>query len=450
MSTSDPTTKRASEPPTDLNPFEAAERQRKILLRVVRTAFVVVLGAATVQSIVEVGAEGATSVIQLSLYWSLKVAIALSLAIIIISVDLLTPRKKISTLSTIFLGLLAGIVATVALSFLIDLVVQTHDFGMEKGSEKSWIFLIKILMGICLSYLGISIVLQTQDDFRLVIPYVEFVKQIRGPRPLLLDTSALIDGRIAEIGATGLVQSPVVIPRFVIAELQLLADSGDKLKRSRGRRGLEIVGRLQRSTRLDVSIEASNVIGQGVDQMIVELARQMQGMIVTTDSGLAKVAQIHGVQVLNLNDLSAAIRPAALPGDQVQVRIVRPGEQPGQGVGYLEDGTMVVVEDGGPSLESMVTVAIVSTVQTSGGRLLFARLAGDAAGHAVLEAPGATGSVPVPEPLSPAPAEVPEVVAAEAPSEAPPQAPQPALERGGGPFPPHPPRHANRLRNPRR
>jgi len=436
------------DPRTELNPFEAAERQRTVLLRAVRVGFVILLSTVTLINILSVDTQGTKSVLQLGLGWGLKTAIAAVLAFIVIAVDAFTPTKKISTISTIFLGLLAGILATVALGFVVDLVAQANNIDDQK-----LLFMIKVAMGVCLSYLGISIVLQTQDDFRLVIPYVEFVKQIRGPRPMLLDTSALIDGRIAELGATGLIQSPVIIPRFVVAELQLLADSGDKLRRSRGRRGLEIVGRLQRANRLDVSIEPANVIGTGVDQMIVELARQMQGMVVTTDTGLAKVAQIHGVQVLNLNDLSAAVRPAALPGDHVPLRIVRPGEQPGQGVGYLEDGTMIVVEDGGASLDRQVIVAIVSTVQTSGGRLLFGRL--------VQEGPPAhSGSDPMhaePETLhmESAPVEPPDATGpqesehgAESPDR--PSTTDPAPPRGAGPYPPHPPRHGNRLRNPRR
>jgi len=436
------------DPRAELNPFEAAERQRKVLLRVVRAAFIILLVTVTLLNILKVGTEGAQSVMELGLGWGLKTAIAAVLAFVVIAVDVFTPRKKISTISTIFLGLLAGILATVALGFVVDLVAQANDIV-----DKSLMMVVKVLLGVCLSYLGISIVLQTQDDFRLVIPYVEFVKQIRGPRPLLLDTSALIDGRIVELGATGLIQSPVVIPRFVVAELQLLADNSDKLKRSRGRRGLEMVGRLQRASRMDVSIEPANVIGQGVDQMIVELARQMQGMVVTTDTGLAKVAQIHGVSVLNLNDLSAAVRPAALPGDQVPVRIVRPGEQPGQGVGYLEDGTMIVVEDGGPSLEQMVTVVIVSTVQTSGGRLLFARLAPNGTSPAV----GTAAPVPIEaragEPGSQrVSAAAPSIEQADAPPTSATGAPEDGAtpERSPGPFPPHPPRHPNRLRNPRR
>src|SRR5690606_35480395 len=141
---------------------------------------------------------------------------------------------------------------------------------------------------------------------------------------------------------TGLIQSPVVIPRFVIAELQTLADSSERLKRTRGRRGLELVGKMQRSPRLDVSVDETPVPGKSVDQMLVELARQLAGSLVTTDIGLARVGKIHGVTVINLNDVALAMKPSFIPGERLRVAIIKPGEQPEQGVGYLEDGTMVV------------------------------------------------------------------------------------------------------------
>jgi len=224
----------------------------------------------------------------------------------------------------------------------------------------------------------VSIVLQTQDQFRLVIPYVEFARQVRGPRPLILDTSAVIDGRILEISRTGLIQAPIVIPRFVIDELQRLADSGDGLKRSRGRRGLALVSRLQREPLLEVSVDESEVAGAGVDQMILDLATRTPGTIVSTDPGLTRVAGIKGVTSVNLNELASAMRPTVAPGDRIDVSLVRPGEQAGQGVGFLDDGTMVVAEDGGERVGQSVTLRVTSSLQTSAGRMIFARLAEDA------------------------------------------------------------------------
>jgi uncharacterized protein YacL len=238
-----------------------------------------------------------------------------------------------------------------------------------------------VLFGVAFTYLGVSIVLQTQDDFRLVIPYVEFAKQTRGVRPLLLDTSVLIDGRFLDAAETGLIQSPVVIPRFVIAELQTLADSAERLKRTRGRRGLELVGKMQRSPRLDVSVDETPVPGKSVDQMLVELARQLSGSIVTTDIALARVGKIHGVTVINLNDVALAMKPSFIPGERLRVSLIKPGEQPEQAVGYLEDGTMVVAENGRAAIGKTVDLIVATSLQTSAGKLIFARIPDGAVGE---------------------------------------------------------------------
>jgi uncharacterized protein YacL len=198
---------------------------------------------------------------------------AMLMALIVLAVDYFTPKKRVSTLFSVFVGLLGALLATVAVGFVIDVIVKSYDI---KAAD-TLVATIKVLLGISLSYLGVTTVLQTQDDFRLVIPYVEFSKQMRGVRPLVLDTSILVDGRIADIAQTNFLLAPIVIPRFVIDELQTLADSSDGVKRSKGRRGLDIVTRLQRAPRLDVSIEDSNVPGKAVDQMLVEFASPRQG-----------------------------------------------------------------------------------------------------------------------------------------------------------------------------
>jgi uncharacterized protein YacL len=250
--------------------------------------------------------------------------------------------------------------------------------------------------------------MQTQDDFRLVIPYVEFAKQVRGAKPLLLDTSALIDARIVDVSATRILQSSLVIPRFVITELQQLADSHDKLRRTKGRRGLEVVTKLQRQGTTDVIIDDMPVPGVGVDQMLVELARRMPGLIVTNDVGLARLAEIGGVGIINLNDLSNALKPALVPGEQLTLMLIKPGEQRDQAVGYLEDGTMVVAEDGFPFLNQRVTLVVTSTLQTSAGRLIFGRMAANgsdstrAAEIDRAELPPATGSTDPTDPAFPA------------------------------------------------
>ncbi len=383
-----------------LHPLLATQRQRSLILRVIRFVFfIIIVTVALVTLFNEAGPPGTETGISLEVPWWLPVIIAVGLFAVALLIDLATPNKKISTISGVFLGLFAGLLATVALSLLLDLVLGAWLPANIVVNFKAFTGLIKLLIGISLCYLGIVTVLQTQDEFRLVIPYVEFSKQIRGVKPLLVDTSALVDGRIVDLAASGLLQSTIIIPRFVIQELQTLADSQDKLKRSRGRRGLDAVGKLQRTGRVDVAIEEPvglpvalpgptgvATIGSGgltVDQALVELAQQLSARIVTTDTGLARVAQIQGLIVLNLHDLAAAMRQNLIPGESLTLGIVRKGEMPGQGVAYLEDGTMVVVEKAADRIGGEVNAVVVSTMQTAGGRMVFARLSGgDLAGSA--------------------------------------------------------------------
>jgi uncharacterized protein YacL len=380
-------------PRNDLTPFEAAARQRARILRGVRATFFILLVTVSILSAANITLPGFTHL------WWLPVVVALVLAGATLSIDLATPNKKISAIAGIFLGVLAGMLGTLAISYLMDLLLQVW---VDEGALKdlAWVLItIKLMIGITLCYLGITTVLQTQDDFRLVIPYVEFAKQIRGPRPLLLDSSALIDARIVDLSQTGIVQTPLLVPRFVVGELQVLADSSDRLKRAKGRRGLDIIARLQRLPAIDITIDETLVPGKAVDQMLIELARRLPATIVTTDSGLNRVASIQGVQVLNLNDVANALKPALIPGEHLSIRLIKRGEQPGQGVGYLEDGTMVVAEDGGQRIGEQVTLTVTSTLQTSAGRLIFGRMV-DTDGAA--RAPGSPSASAVPSPAPPA------------------------------------------------
>jgi len=202
---------------------------------------------------------------------------------------------------------------------------------------------------------------------------VEFAKRVRGVKPLVIDSSALIDGRIFDLAQTGILPSELIIPSFVIAELQLLGDSSDRLKRTRGRRGLEIVSRLQQEPRAIVLIEESLATGP-VDQLVIDLARDMPAIVVTTDVGLAQVAEIQGVPILNINDVANALKPNVIPGVSLELELLRRGEHEGQAVGYLDDGTMVVAEDGEAHIGGRVKLIVTSTTQTSAGRLIFGRV----------------------------------------------------------------------------
>ena len=236
---------------------------------------------------------------------------------------------------------------------------------------------LRICLGTVASYLAISLILQTKDDFRFIIPYIEFAKQQKGGRPLLLDTSVIIDGRIADIAETKFIDSPIVVPRFILHELQAIADSADRLKRDRGRRGLDVLNRLQGIRGLDVTIEDTPghaAPGDGADQMLVSLAAKCSGRIVTIDYNLNKVATVSGVEVLNINDLANALKSAVLPGQVLEVAVLRPGQEEGQGVAFLEDGTMVVVEDGKDAVGKTVTITVTNIIQRAAGRIVFGRI----------------------------------------------------------------------------
>lgn len=434
-----------------LHPLHAAKRQRAFLLSLTRILFLALFATVTLLTIIKFDV-GSQRSLELTISWHITLAVAGIIASIVVLADVFTPTKKISTLFSIFFGLLGAVLATIAVGFVIDLIATSYDIKALEliGSTK-------VLIGIALAYLAISIVLQTQDDFRLVIPYVEFAKQLRGPRPLMLDTSALIDGRIVEVAQTGLIQSPVVVPRFVISELQMLADSADRNRRSRGRRGLDMMTRLQRFAGIDVTVDETHPGDKqrGVDEMLVELALATRSMIVTTDSGLRRVAEIRAVPVLFMADLSNALKPQLGPGDAITLRLSRKGEQVGQGVGYLEDGTMVVAEDGGDYVGQIVPLMIGSTMSTSAGRLLFARVVKEAAapGDSAEQTVGpvdevetveaeVSNSQPAQEPVAAEEAPVAETHSEQAKTESPKR----------GPFPPVPPKtiRGTTPRNPRR
>jgi len=356
------------------DPRDIARENRASLIRVVRLVFGALLAVVTLSFLlrIDTGVLGNNPGQKLLEQWWVPLTASGVLGLFVIALDVLAPVKKLATVSGIFFGLLVGLVASFALSNIIDLLAQSYGWN-SKEFWPEYLSAVKILLGISLCYLGISTVIQTQDDFRLVIPYVEFARQIRGPRPMLLDSSALIDARIAELATTGIIQTPIIIPRFIVLELQTLADSSDKLKRAKGRRGLEIITRLQRSANIDVSIDDTQAPGVGADQMLLELARLMPATVVTTDTGLLRVASIQGISALNLHDVAAALRPALIPGTSLVLRIARAGDQRRQGVGYLDDGTMVVVEEAADDLDQSLRVEVTSTMQTAAGRLVFAR-----------------------------------------------------------------------------
>jgi uncharacterized protein YacL len=195
-----------------------------------------------------------------------------------------------------------------------------------------------------------------------------------------LDTSAIIDGRIADLYQSKLFDAPMIVPRFVLNELQLIADSADKLRRNRGRRGLDILKRMQSSTMLDVEIDDTVLEGveevKGVDQKLMVFAKHCNGRLATTDYNLSKVAQVREVDVVNINDLASSLKAIALPGEVMEVKIIKPGEEAEQGIGYLADGTMVVVEGARNKIGRELVISVTSSLQTSAGKMIFGKFEG--------------------------------------------------------------------------
>ncbi len=190
----------------------------------------------------------------------------------------------------------------------------------------------------------------------------------------ILDTSVIIDGRIADVCQTGFLEGPIVIPQFVLEELQHIADSSDVLKRNRGRRGLDILNRIQKELAVKVEIyEGDFEDVQEVDSKLVKLGKLVSGMVVTNDYNLNKVCEFQGVPVLNINDLANAVKPVVLPGEELNVQVIKDGKEQNQGVGYLDDGTMIVVEDGRDYIGKTIEVLVTSVLQTSAGRMIFAK-----------------------------------------------------------------------------
>jgi uncharacterized protein YacL len=298
----------------------------------------------------------------------------LTLGVLIITTDVLVRNKQITTLSAVYFGLLLGLLLGNMFSAALDPFLFDAEIAKEQAQRQA----VRLLITVVCCYLSISTLLQTKDEFRFIIPYVEFSKQVKGGRPLVLDTSVIIDGRIADICDTRFIDTKLIVPRFVLQELQSVADSSDKLKRNRGRRGLDMLKRMQNNTKVDLQMHEANLPElrevHKVDERLVVLAKALGARVVTNDYNLNKIAQLQGVEVINLNELANALKSVALPGEFMSVRLVKPGDQIGQGVGYLEDGTMVVVEQGRSFIGQDVTITVTSVLQTPAGRMIFGRI----------------------------------------------------------------------------
>ena len=308
--------------------------------------------------------------------WWTMVICGCTMGILVSLLEILTPKKKLGAFAGVFFGLLVGIL----ISFVLTQIVDTAMKAWRVDLYEEAITAIKIFLSVCICYLTITVVMRTKDDVRFIIPYVEFAKQTKGSRPLILDTSAIVDGRISDLCESKMFDATVLVPRFVLNELQLIADSADKLKRNRGRRGLDILNKMQSSSVIDVEIDDSIVAEieelTGVDQKLVAFSKIHNGLLCTTDYNLGKVAKVRSVDVLNINDLASMLKVVALPGEPMYVKIIKPGEEADQGIAYLDDGTMIVVEGARDKIGREISISVTSSLQTSAGKMIFGKFEG--------------------------------------------------------------------------
>lgn len=263
-------------------------------------------------------------------------------------------------LGGLIVGLVIGVLLTYPISFL--------SFRLAS---------LPLLVTILCGALGVTVALVRKEDIISVFTGIPRMRLLRGQSAggKILDTSVIVDGRIADICKTGFIEGEVIIPRFVLKELQQVADSQDPLKRNRGRRGLDILNKIRKEKRVNVRIVDRDFPEvKDVDAKLIRLAKAMGARVITNDFNLNKIAELEGVEVLNINELSNALKPYVLPGEELRVQIIREGKETDQGVGYLDDGTMVVVEEGKRHINAVVDTVVTSVLQTPAGRMIFARL----------------------------------------------------------------------------
>ena len=290
------------------------------------------------------------------------------IAILIIILEFTMRKVSVRGLSSAVFGLLFGLI----------MAKLVYDTMTLISLDKNLVYSLRVVLTLVFCCLGMIMAMRGRDEFNIIVPYVKFSRQDQKDEMILLDTSVIIDGRIADICKTGFLDGKFIVPRFVLKELQQIADSADSLKRERGRRGLDILGKLQKNPNIDVKIHNDDFPDiKEVDLKLVKLAKVLSAKIFTNDYNLNKVSEIQGIRVLNVNELANALRPVVLPGEMIETRLIKEGKEYNQGVGYLEDGTMIVVDNGRRLIGQNVSVVVGSVLQTTAGRMIFGKLLDD-------------------------------------------------------------------------
>ena len=291
-------------------------------------------------------------------------AVGIAAGLVVALVEMLLGRASAADIAAGAIGVAAGLLAAMAFNLaILNVPHAVHRAGAFFPLFSCMVF----------SYLGASLMVR----YKKSIPFINALDVKSGEGiPKILDTSVIIDGRIADIVEAGFIEGELIVPRFVLNELQHIADSADSIKRTRGRRGLEVLDRVKKGYPNVTILDADSRKFEEVDARLVTLAREINAKVVTNDFNLNKIAKLQGVKVLNINELSNAVKSVMLSGEIVKVRVIKEGKDPGQGVGYLDDGTMIVVDNGRESVGRELEVEVTSTLQTAAGRMIFARKKG--------------------------------------------------------------------------
>ncbi|MDD5504918.1 MAG: PIN domain nuclease [Candidatus Omnitrophica bacterium] len=330
-------------------------------LSFIRVFFVVASTVISYQLGVSFAGPGASS-------WPLiGLAFGFSVSLLIVWIELSMKNISLRGLSAGIFGFLTGLL-------MVRLITDSFIFESMRYSNTALAFTVRVFSTLIFCYLGVMLAIRGKDEFSLIIPYVKFTRQDRRDDITVVDTSVIIDGRVIDICQSSFMGGCFIVPRFVLKELQQMADSSDPIKRSRGRRGLDILNRMQKSANMDIKIHEEDFPEvQETDAKLVKIAKILNARIFTSDYNLNKVAEIQHVQVLNINDLSNALKPVMLPGEETDIKIVKEGKEHNQGIGYLEDGTMIVVEGGRQLIGQRRRICVTSVLQTSAGRMIFAK-----------------------------------------------------------------------------
>jgi uncharacterized protein YacL len=296
---------------------------------------------------------------------TIGVGVGVVIAGIIILLEYSTKRISVKGLSSAVFGIVFGILFAWLIIGVFKLIPMEDDIRAEFNGLLILIF----------AYLGMVMAVRGKDEFNIIIPYIKLKREGQREEIALLDTSVIIDGRIADICNTKFIQGILIIPRFVLKELQQIADSADPIKRNRGRRGLDMLNKIRKSGAVEVKIHEDDFPDiNEVDAKLIKLAKLLTAKVFTNDYNLNKIAELQGVAVLNINELANALKPVVIPGELMEVKIVKEGKEYNQAVAYLDDGTMVVIDNAKQLIGHTAKVLVTSVLQTAAGRMIFAKV----------------------------------------------------------------------------